>query len=237
MNWNRENLRYAQERRYGEDMLGCVAVGSGLLCYFMNMMCSYDLEREERKGRVEYFLRFDKRRGVFLLLCLAVNVGMVLIFSKYGYGPLKIVRYLLLLAVLYPIAREYAREKRIPNRWLFYILACRLGLFLAEAVWMPSLIAENIQFIVFGGVVSGAVFLIAYVVSRHAIGMGDVKLMAVTGTCLGVKTTYLVMLAASILSAIYGGIQVLRKQKGMKDEIAFGPFIALGTLFVLLIGA
>ena len=200
-------------------------------------MCGYDLEREEKKGCVEYFLRFDKRRGVFLLLCLAVNVGMALVFSKYGYGPLKIVRYLLLLAVLYPIAKEDAKEKRIPNRWLLYILVCRLVLFLAEAVWMPALIAENIQFIVFGGVVSGGVFLIVYVVSRHAIGMGDVKLIAVVGTCLGAKTTYLVMLASSILSAVYGGVKLLRKQKGMKDEIAFGPFIALGTLFVLLIGA
>lgn len=218
-------------------MLGCVAVGSGLLCYFLNMMCRYDLETEEKKGRMNYLFRIDERRGIFILLCLAVNAGMAFIFSRYGYGPLKIIRYLFLLAVLYPIAGEDAREKRIPNRWLLYILAGRLCLFIAEAVWMPALIMENIQFALFGGAVSGAVFLIAYVVSRHAIGMGDVKLMAVMGTCLGFKTNYLVMLAASILSAAYGGIQVLRKRKGMKDEIAFGPFIALGTLVVLLIGA
>lgn len=217
-------------------MLGCVAVGSGLLCYFLNMMCRYDLETEE-KGRVGYLLQIDKGRGRFFLLCLAVNAGMAFVFSRYGYGPLKIVRYLLLLAVLYPIAGEDAREKRIPNKWLLYILAGRLCLFIAEAVWMPALILDNIRFTVFGGAASGAVFLIAYVVSRHAVGMGDVKLMAVMGTCLGFKTNYLVMLAASILSAAYGGIQVLRKRKGMKDEIAFGPFIALGTLFVLLIGA
>lgn len=217
-------------------MLGWVAVGSGLLCYFLNMMCRYDLETE-KKGCVGYLLRIDKERGKFFLLCLAVNAELAFVFSRYGYGPLKIMRYLLLLAVLYPIAGEDAREKRIPNKWLLYILAGRLCLFIVEVVWMPALILENIQFTVFGGAASGVVFLIAYVVSRHAIGMGDVKLMAVLGTCLGFKTNYLVMLAASILSAAYGGIQVLRKHKGMKDEIAFGPFIALGTLFVLLIGA
>ena len=45
------------------------------------------------------------------------------------------------------------------------------------------------------------------------------------------------MFAASLLSAFYGGSMVLRKKKGLRDEIAFGPFIALGTWIVLLIGA
>ena len=45
------------------------------------------------------------------------------------------------------------------------------------------------------------------------------------------------MLLSLILSALYGGIQVIRKKKSMKDEIAFGPFLAVGTLIVLLIGA
>ena len=67
--------------------------------------------------------------------------------------------------------------------------------------------------------------------------MGDVKLTAVIGTCLGFQTTYLVMLAASVLSAVYGVVMVLRKKKELKDEMAFGPFIAIGTFVVLLIGA
>ncbi|MCM1121381.1 MAG: A24 family peptidase [Eubacterium sp.] len=214
-----------------------MAVGSGLLCYFLNIMCRYDLETEETDGRVKYFLRLDKRRGFFLLLCLVANTGLTLLFGEYHYGPLKVIRYLLLLAMLYPIAREDAREKRIPNRWLLYILVGRMCLFAVETVWMPSLILENIKFTLFGGLISGVIFLIAYILSRHAIGMGDVKLIAVIGTCLGLRTTYLVMLSSSILSALYGGSLVLRKKKSMKDEIAFGPFIALGTLLVLLIGA
>ena len=84
---------------------------------------------------------------------------------------------------------------------------------------------------------SGAIFFLAYVLSRHAVGMGDVKLVAVIGMCLGFGSTYLVMLLSLILSALYGGIQVIRKKKSMKDEIAFGPFLAVGTLIVLLIGA
>lgn len=51
------------------------------------------------------------------------------------------------------------------------------------------------------------------------------------------KTTYFVMVVSLIFSALYGGSMVLRKKKSVKDEIAFGPFIAAGTLAVMLIGA
>ncbi len=226
-----------------------VAVASGILCYFWNLMCRYDLKMEEakealmrgaeekRENRRQFLVRMDKRRGIALILCLAVCTGLTWLFMQYGYGPLKTVRYVMLLAILYPIAWEDAREKRIPNRWLVYLLLCRSVLFLAEMFLLSALRMENLKFTLFGGMVSGAVFYVAYVLSGHAIGMGDVKLVAVIGMCLGVGSAYLVMVVSLILSAFYGVFQVLRKKKGMKDEIAFGPFLALGTLAVLLIGA
>lgn len=214
-----------------------VAVVSGFLSYFLNLICRYDLEIEKKGGRGKYLLGMDKRRGAALLLCLAACTGLTWLFGQYGYGPLKVLRYLLLLAILYPIAWEDAREKRIPNRWLLYILLCRGVLFAAEMFFFPALRMENLKFTFFGGAVSGAIFFVAYVLSRHAIGMGDVKLVAVIGMCLGIGTTYLVMIVSLIFSALYGGSQVLRRKKSMKDEIAFGPFLALGTLVVLLIGA
>ena len=218
-------------------MYVCTAVFSGLLGYFINIFCQYDLETVKREGRGRYLLRMDMGRGVLLAVCLASSGGLAWIFGQYGYGPLKIVRYLILLAVLYPIARRDAREKIIPNRWLFYILLSRVVLFLAEVFLFPALILENVKFILFGAGVSGSVFFLAYVLSRHAVGMGDVKLVSMIGMCLGFGSTYLVMLLSLILSAVYGGILVLQKKKSMKDEIAFGPFLAFGTLIVLLIGA
>lgn len=213
-------------------MYVCVAVFSGLLGYFLNILCQYDCPyhyTETEKG--------SKGRKILLAVCLAADAGLTWLFVQYGYGPLKVVRYLLLLSVLYPIARKDAKEKIIPNRWLLYILFGRLVLFLVEIFLFPALILENVKFILLGAGVSGAIFFLAYVLSRHAVGMGDVKLMSVIGMCLGFRSTYLVMIVSLILSALYGGILVLQKKKSMKDEIAFGPFLAVGTLIVLLIGA
>lgn len=214
-----------------------VVLVSGLAGYFLNIMCQYDLIMEKECGRCKYFLHMDKRRAAALLLHLALCTGFTWLFSQYNYGPVKVIRYLLLLSVLYPIALEDAKERKIPNRWLTYLLLCRGILFLAETVFFPALFRENIIFILSGGVISGAIFFAAYVLSKHAIGMGDVKLFAVTGMYLGIGTTYLVMVVSLILSAFYGGILVLGKKKSIKDEIPFGPFAAIGTLIVLLIGA
>lgn len=221
-------------------MYVCVAVFSGLLGYVLNLLCEYDSRCDtetEKSGRGSYFFKMNKGRGILLAGCLLSGAGLAWLFAWYGYGPLKAVRYLLLLSVLYPIAKKDAEEKIIPNRWLLYILSGRAVLFLAEMFFFPALIFENLKFILLGGGVSGAIFFLAYVLSRHAVGMGDVKLVAVIGMCLGFGSTYLVMLLSLILSALYGGIQVIRKKKSMKDEIAFGPFLAVGTLIVLLIGA
>ncbi len=237
MNWSRERLGYVRRPHYGEIMLVCTAIGAGVACYFLNIMCMYDMETEKKGGRGKYLLQMDRHRAVLSVACLALCLGLTWLFAQYRYGPLKVMRYLLLLSLLYPIALRDAREKIIPNRWLVYLLMIRVMLFTAEAVCFPDLWLENIRFTLSGGLVSGLIFFMAYVISRHAIGMGDVKLFAVIGMCLGIKTTYLVMIVSLILSAIYGGCMVMGKKKSMKDEIAFGPFAAAGTLLIMLIGA
>lgn len=132
-----------------------VAIGTGILCYWLNIMCQYDLETEKREGRIRYFWRLDKQRGMTMVLSLLMSIGLTWLFDQYHYGPLKVVRYLLLLALLYPIARQDAREKVIPNRWLFYILVCRGILFAAELICFPGMWIENIKFILIGGIASG----------------------------------------------------------------------------------
>ena len=59
--------------------------------------------------------------GALLVPDLVVCMGMTGLFAMYRYGPLKMIRYLLVLALLYPIATEDARRKMIPNRWLLYM--------------------------------------------------------------------------------------------------------------------
>lgn len=134
------------------------------------------------------------------------------------------------------IAYEDWKEKRIPNRWLVYLAGIRMTLFVAEAILYPVMLVENLKFTLFGGFFSGLVLFFAYVISRHEIGLGDVKLFAVIGLYLGFSVTYFVILLSLIIAAIYGGYHLITKRLKPKDEIAFGPFVAIGTVIILGLG-
>lgn len=203
-----------------------VAIGCGVGNYVLYEVCMRDLHiKHKGKGRIAVL--------AVLVLMSALFCGL---FSFYGYGPVKILKYCLLMGGLVLIAYEDWREKRIPNRWLVYLLGIRAVLFAAESLLYPSACMDNIRFTLSGGICSGAVLFLAYVISRHEIGIGDVKLFIVMGLYLGVGVTYFALLLSLILAAVYSIFHLLTGRLKAKDEIAFGPYVAIGPMIILGLG-
>jgi leader peptidase (prepilin peptidase)/N-methyltransferase len=82
-----------------------------------------------------------------------------------------------------------------------------------------------------------------FVMPREAMGMGDVKLMAMVGAVMGALPAIHALSLAAVLGAIYGvSARILNKVKrrmGANDNttnnegvIAFGPWIALGSIII-----
>ena len=59
-------------------------------------------------------------------------------------------------------------------------------------------------------------------------GGGDVKLMFAAGFLLGWKSTVAGFFKGIIVGGVYGVYLLIKKLKGKKDEVAFGPFLCLG---------
>lgn len=88
-----------------------------------------------------------------------------------------------------------------------------------------------------GSLVGGGFLFLLVVLSRGAaMGMGDVKLMAVLGLFLGWRNILLTLLLSFILGGIFGVFLLLLKRKGRKDAIPFGPWIALAAVVTILFG-
>ena len=68
------------------------------------------------------------------------------------------------------------------------------------------------------------------------MGMGDIKLLAVSGFLLGWKLILLTMLVSSVIAAIFGIYLMITKKAGRKSEIPFGPYIAFAVIICLLVG-
>ena len=69
---------------------------------------------------------------------------------------------------------------------------------------------------------------------HHGIGMGDAKLLAGLGACLGIQSLPYILLIASA-SGLIGGYAWLKiHQQDHSHAFPFGPFIAFGGIIVLL---
>lgn len=217
-------------------MFYLLVVLSAVIAYLLYVTCMKELKEDSSGGLVKEWISFNPKRLLVLGAYLVATFVFIKIFYAYGYGPTKIMKYCILMGGLLPIAYEDYKEKRIPNRWLLYLIMLRGVLLIVESCLYPAAIRDNLLFTLGGGILSGIVMFLAYVLSRHQIGLGDVKLFVVIGLYLGAAVTYFVILTSLIVAAIYGGINLLRKRLGAKDEIAFGPFVFIGTIIIIALG-
>ena len=68
------------------------------------------------------------------------------------------------------------------------------------------------------------------------MGLGDAKLMAGIGLLFGWQSIPLVLFISSILGLVFVIPSLIKKQKNMRSEIPFGPFIIISLLIYFVIG-
>lgn len=80
------------------------------------------------------------------------------------------------------------------------------------------------------------IFLIYFISKERAMGFGDVIMSVIVGFLLGWQKGLLALYIAVITGAIYGIILIIFRQKKLKSKIAFGPFIIIGVVLMLIWG-
>ena len=68
------------------------------------------------------------------------------------------------------------------------------------------------------------------------MGLGDAKLMAGIGILFGWQSIPFVLFVSSILGLIFVVPSLLKRQKTMRSEIPFGPFIIVACLIYFMCG-
>lgn len=72
---------------------------------------------------------------------------------------------------------------------------------------------------------------------RAAFGGGDLKLLAALGAWLGPYGAFEALAGAALLGALYGIARLLGKGGDLRDTLPFGPFLMMGGVWVLFLGA
>jgi prepilin signal peptidase PulO-like enzyme (type II secretory pathway) len=117
----------------------------------------------------------------------------------------------------------------LPNRIILPATAAVLAL---TAVIEPSLALEH----ALAAVGAGAFLLVAALLRRGALGMGDVKLAILVGAMLGASVVTALIVGFGAVAIVGVGLIARSGRKGLKQEVPLGPYLALGAFVALVAG-
>ena len=92
------------------------------------------------------------------------------------------------------------------------------------------------QLAVNGLIVMIPMYLLYLITNGKGLGFGDVKLSFVIGFLFGTIGGFIALYLGFVMGAIVGIFLLLSGKKRWKSKIAFGPFLVLGSMFMLLFG-
>lgn len=159
---------------------------------------------------------------------LFTAVLFLLLYKPFGLS-IYFFKYAVLASLLIVIAVIDLKTQEIPDRLIVFGL-------IAGLLFNLYNIRINMVQGLLGFILGGGSFLIIAMVTKGAMGGGDIKLMAVLGLFFGWQLIILIALISFVLGAFISLILITAKIKGRKDYIPFGPFIAAAAVIALFYG-
>ncbi len=149
----------------------------------------------------------------------------VALWARFGLSPAFGV-YFVFVAGLVAVTFIDIDHRIIPDSLsLGGVVAGFVASFVTPVGWLDSLVGIGLG----GGVllaVAGGYYLLT---RREGMGLGDVKLLAAIGAFLGWRAVLFTVLVSSLTGSAVGLSLAALRSSGLKLEVPFGPFLALGA--------
>ncbi|EEH96585.1 prepilin peptidase [Clostridium tertium] len=199
--------------------------------------CGYELKAVDLIPVISYLFLKRKCRKCgekisinYPLVELLNGVLYLLIFLRFGLS-LSFVFYSLLTSLLIVISYIDLDSKYI------YSSTTILGVVLAAIYIVVGLYTKDISIsnnILGGAIGYGIIYLI--VVITKGMGQGDAEVAGVCGLFIGIKGILVCLFIAVVLGGLVAAIILIFKLKEKKSEIAFSPYISIGSIVYILLG-
>ena len=161
----------------------------------------------------------------YILIEIMNGAGYALIAWKLGLYT-ETVFYALLFSALLTASIIDLYHQIIPD--VITIPGIIIGLAASGFILPPG-----IKSAFFGALLGGGLFFIIAVVSRGGMGGGDIKLIAMIGSFLGLTDVLITIVLSSFIGSVVGILMMVMFGKGRKYKIPFGPFLAIGGIMSL----
>ncbi|MDQ1719996.1 MAG: leader peptidase (prepilin peptidase) / N-methyltransferase [Pseudonocardiales bacterium] len=169
------------------------------------------------------------------LISLFIAVGIRL-GSLHSLAALP--AYLYFVAIGVALSFIDIASHRLPNAIVLPSYPVLAVLLTAATIWhhdWSALLRAAI-----GGAILFLFYLVLALVHPAGMGLGDVKLSALLGALLAyISWSALIVgaLAGFMLAALVGIAMIASRRGGLKTAIPFGPFMIVGTMLGILVGA
>lgn len=97
-----------------------------------------------------------------------------------------------------------------------------------QNIWFNHLGAALLALLLIG--------LIVFITRGKGMGVGDLKFAGALGLIFGWPDIIFVLVFSFVLGSLFGICLLIKKLKGLKDSVSFGPFLVLGALTVFFFG-
>jgi len=191
-------------------------------------------------GYLSSFVNVINSQTIFLLFYYLV------IFSFFVTMFLTDIKYYLILDVLVIPAVVFVFLSSVIFRGLDLInLHKRLssdtiGVYLLRTSYFTDNLGYSLKdlgLVILGAVLISLFFLfLIFITKGRGMGFGDVKLGFLIGLVNGFPLGIIAIFLGFTLGAVYSVTLIFMKKKSMKDTIAFGPFLIMGSLLTFLYG-
>ena len=162
---------------------------------------------------------------IWILVFFKIFNFQFLIFNQFSISNFQLLAFfyqIFILSSLVVISFIDVRKMIIPDKIVYPAIFVSLLYNLARKDILIPLAAALAAFSVF--------YLIVFFSKGRAMGFGDVKLAALMGLFLSYPDILAALWWAFVLGAIFGIMLIAVGRKGLKSQLPFGPFLALGTL-------
>lgn len=205
-----------------------VLVLAVLAVFLLNQLAGINLET---KGTV-----FVKSKSAYIFCAIAAVGGCFHYYLGRNYHEaVEFVLDFIILAAMAGLSFSDCTNRKIPNKFLlglliaWVVINCGYCLYDMESGF--SLIIGGLS----GALISGAVFLLCYIIVRGQLGAGDVKMAAILGLYLMGDRIVTALIFGIFISAFYASFMLITKKMTLKDSMPMAPFLFLGTVIVVVL--
>lgn len=181
-----------------------------------------------------------KKLNINYFSVITTAILYIVILYRFGIKEnllenLDIMKYMVLIPILISIITIDYKNKIIPNRLTFTLFETGIiftflyglnNLFIAR----DSLLGALVGFAIFGVIA----LLGRLIAGKEAMGMGDVKLLAVLGLYFRTPLTISIAVLSFIIAGIISIFIMKLKKKNKSEYISFGPCICFASMLCII---